>query len=323
MSMYPPKPTDSIQRRFAEQPTLEVPAILAYQDTLNRINRPEELPKKSPFQLTTTPMILHHKNSPSSIKTGTTHITSSAKNDDPIESSVEKNALNSSPVVAVRKKHKWRQKSLAIIVMLGFILSIYLIWHPASSPPSGNVITSTSNALSLPTTTQTTTDAAGTPTSDTDTIQVYVVGAVQKPGVYTLPANARVYQLIQAAGGPLENANLTALNMASRLSDGQEIYVTKIGEKPPTYTGGVPGPETNTGSTVTSNTTNSGNQSSDLVNINTASSDEMRQKLHVSSTTAQNIITYRQQHGSYKSIDELLVVISKAIYDRIKGSITV
>ena len=145
-------------------------------------------------------------------------------------------------------------------------------------------------------------------------MQVYVVGAVKHPGVYTLAAGARVYQLVQAAGGPLPNANLVALNLAAKLSDGQEVYVTVVGEIPPTYMGGVPGPGTGN-----SGTTNSGQ----LVNINTASVDEMRQSLHLSSTTAQNIVNYRSQHGSFTSIDQLLQVVSKSIYDRIKNQITV
>ena len=60
-----------------------------------------------------------------------------------------------------------------------------------------------------------------------------------------------------------------------------------------------------------------------LVNINTASADDMRLNLHVSSTTAQNIVNFRLQHGPYTSVDQLLQVVSKSIYDKIKGQVTV
>ena len=53
--------------------------------------------------------------------------------------------------------------------------------------------------------------------------------------MYILPTGARVYLLVQDAGGPLPNADLVALNLAAPLSDGEEVYVTRIGEKPPTY----------------------------------------------------------------------------------------
>jgi competence protein ComEA len=132
--------------------------------------------------------------------------------------------------------------------------------------------------------------------------------------VYTLPAGARVYALLQAAGGPLPKANLVALNLAAKLTDGEEVYVTLIGEQPPTYLGGVPG-----SGSGTPNSNSTGQQ----VNINTASADELRQNLHISSTTAQNIVNYRLQHGSYSSIDQLLQVVSKTIYNRIRDQVTI
>jgi competence protein ComEA len=76
--------------------------------------------------------------------------------------------------------------------------------------------------------------------------------------------------------------------------------------------GGVPGPGT------------SGSDSAgQLVNINTASMDEMRQNLHISAITAQSIVNYRQQNGPFTSIDQLQLVVSKTIYDKIKGLITI
>jgi competence protein ComEA len=114
------------------------------------------------------------------------------------------------------------------------------------------------------------------------------------------------------AGGPLPNANLVALNMAARLSDGQEVYVAAIGETPPTYTGGVTGPGTS-----------SPTASGQLVNINTATADEMHQILHISAKTAQKIIDYRTQHGNYTSVDQFSLLkkpsaklISKMEYAR-------
>lgn len=152
-------------------------------------------------------------------------------------------------------------------------------------------------------------------TSSSGSIHVYIVGAVKNPGVYTLAADARVYDLVQAAGGPQPKADLVALNLAATLTDGEEVYVTLVGEIPPTYMGGVPGPGSS--GTPTGNTS-----SGQLININTATVDEMRQSLHVSSTTAQNIVNYRVQHGPFTSLDQLLQVVSKSIYDKIKNQVT-
>ncbi len=197
---------------------------------------------------------------------------------------------------------------IAIIITLALAVALYFIWHTPASTTSlpgiaqQNFSGTSSNSSS----------STGSSTTTGGDIHVYVVGAVKHPGVYTLPSGARVYQLLQAAGGALPNANLVALNLAAQLSNGEEVYVLADGETPPAYVGGVPGPGA-------SGTATAGQ----LVNINTASADEMRQSLHISSTTAQNIVSYRLQHGPYTSIDQLQQVVSKSIYDKIKGLVTI
>lgn len=203
------------------------------------------------------------------------------------------------------KPHWQRWLTVGLLLSLG--LALFLIWQPG---------TTTSNA-SPPSKQQDISKSAdakeNTGNSSTGaTLQVYAVGAVKKPGIYTLATGSRVYHLLAAAGGPLPNANLVALNLAALLTDGQEVYVAKIGETLPSNVGGTPTAK----GTPTSNGT-------EIVNINTASEDEMRQILHVSSTTAKNIINYRTQHGPYTSVDQLLQVISDDIYKRIKDMVTV
>ncbi len=86
-----------------------------------------------------------------------------------------------------------------------------------------------------------------------------------------------------------------------------------IGETPPPNLGGVPGPATGPAGVGTGQ----------LININTASVDQMRLALHISSETAQEIVDYRTQHGNYTSVDQLSQVVSKAVYDKIKDQVTV
>jgi hypothetical protein len=120
------------------------------------------------------------------------------------------------PVTPAPKKKKiFRIVAVSLVVGLG--VAIYFIWH--TSPPS-TTTTSTSGVS------QQNFSTGGTSASTTDGIKVYVVGAVKNPGLYTLATGARVYDLLQAAGGPLPKANLVAMNMAAKLSDGQEVYVT-------------------------------------------------------------------------------------------------
>jgi competence protein ComEA len=93
----------------------------------------------------------------------------------------------------------------------------------------------------------------------------------------------------------------------------QMNYVAAIGETPPANLGGVPGPGTGA----------SGTDTGQLININTASVDQMRLALHISSKTAQEIVDYRTQHGKYTAVDQLAQVVSKAIYAKIKDQVTV
>ncbi len=195
--------------------------------------------------------------------------------------------ISDAPATAGKKQTYTRAGAAAITIVLA--IALYIIWRSPATPSSPSITQQTLSSIS-----------SNSPTDTSGMIQVY-----------TLPTDARVYQLLQAAGGPLPKANLVALNMAARLTDGQEVYVTVIGEVPPTYLGGVPG--------ANPNTANSGT----LVNINTASVEEMRQILHVSAATAQKIIDYRQQHGNYTSVDQLLQVVSRSIYDRIRKLVTV
>ena len=90
-----------------------------------------------------------------------------------------------------------------------------------------------------------------------------------------------------------------AINLAAKLSDGQEVYITQVGETPPTYTSGV----SSTTSSSTPGVGSGSNSNGQLVNINTASVDELSQSLHISKKSAQTIVDYRTQHGYFSSGD--------------------
>lgn len=204
---------------------------------------------------------------------------------------------------------------IAGTIVVGVIaLILYFVWQPAAPAPQAAVTTqytagaAMTSKLPTPAPTDTTGSTGGN-------IQVYIIGAVQHPGVYTLTSNARVYQLLQAAGGALSTANLAVINMAARLSDGQEIYLPHIGETP------IPAMSGATNSTAISTT--SSTDPTGLVNINSASTDQLRQSLHLSSKSAQDIVTYRLQHGTFSSVDALAQVLSKAVYNKIKDKVTI
>lgn len=141
---------------------------------------------------------------------------------------------------------------------------------------------------------------------------VYVAGAVVSPGVYRVPADARVADVLDAAGGPAPGADLVVLNLAATVTDGERIYVPRQGEQVP--------PE------VAASGPNAGpGQPSAPVNLNTATVDQLDDLPGVGPATAQAIVAWRRQHGRFKRVDDLLNVrgIGPAKLDALRGQVRV
>jgi competence protein ComEA len=158
----------------------------------------------------------------------------------------------------------------------------------------------------------------GAPTGAPE-IVVDVVGKVAKPGVLTLPTGSRVVDAIAAAGGAIAGTDLTALNLAGRLIDGEEIFV---GIPPPAgpaaqAAGGVVG-----GSDATSGGAASAPA---VVDINTATPTELETLPGVGAVTAQRIVDWRTQHGRFTSVVQLQQVsgIGPAKYAALSGRVKV
>jgi competence protein ComEA len=154
---------------------------------------------------------------------------------------------------------------------------------------------------------------AASPTPD---VVVYVCGAVRSPGVVRLPAGARVTDALESAGGPTAGAELAAVNLAAPVVDGQQILVPEKGQAAVAAA-----PAGGSASAGTAGVTAPGA----LVNINTASLEELDALDGVGPSTAQKIIDYRTEHGGFKTIDEIKEVpgIGDAKFAAMKDSITV
>lgn len=145
-------------------------------------------------------------------------------------------------------------------------------------------------------------DAAGSSKKSSSAAEVYVDvdGAVASPGVYRLKEGARVSQAIDAAGGLTAEADVTGLNRASKVADGQKIYVPKVGEQQAVTAGG----GADGGAVVTSGA----NDAAGLVNINTASVAELQTLSGIGPSMAQSIIDERTKNGPFASVDDLMRV---------------
>lgn len=143
-------------------------------------------------------------------------------------------------------------------------------------------------------------DESSAKSSSAAEVYVDVDGAVVRPGVYRLKDGARVSQAIDAAGGLTAEADVTGLNRASKVADGQKIYVPKVGEQQTVSAdGGADG-----GSVLASGA----NDVAGLVNINTASAAELQTLSGIGPSMAQSIIDERTKNGAFASVDDLMRV---------------
>ncbi len=151
-------------------------------------------------------------------------------------------------------------------------------------------------------------------------ILVHVAGAVEKPGVHKLWQGARVIDAVKAAG-PLPQASLDSLRLAAPVSDGQTIIVPDKSApnalNPPQAGTGIQG------ASVSLAGTQAGTGS--LININTASPEELDTLPGIGPALAQRIIQYRETHGPFQTVEDLKKVsgIGEKNFEKLKDKITV
>ena len=138
-------------------------------------------------------------------------------------------------------------------------------------------------------------------------LHVYVTGAIQRPDVYLLPEGSIIKDAVAAAGGATEEADLERINLALPVTDGQQVHVPRIGEdsspvQPP-----------------------SAQPAAARVNINTADAATLESLPGIGPSLAQRIIEYRQTHGPFERIEDVMDVsgIGTAIFDGIRDLVVV
>jgi len=141
-------------------------------------------------------------------------------------------------------------------------------------------------------------------------VTIDIAGEVINPGVYSLDAGARINDGLVVAGGLAAKADRDwvekNINRAEKLSDGQKIYIPKLGE--------------NVGKTLGVSAVSTGGQ----VNLNKASVAELDRLNGVGPALAQAIVDYREQNGGFKNIEELKLVpgIGEKLFAKIKTKVT-
>lgn len=144
-------------------------------------------------------------------------------------------------------------------------------------------------------------DSDGVQDSGRD-ICVYVCGAVEQEGVYSLPAGSRIYEAIEMAGGFREDAAKAEVNQAEVLQDEERVYVPTFAE-----------------------VLSEEEQADGKVNLNKATKEELMTLPGVGASRAESIIQYRNENGGFKSIEEIMLIsgIKEGLFEKIKDLIKV
>lgn len=145
-------------------------------------------------------------------------------------------------------------------------------------------------------------------------LYVHVLGAVARPGLYTLPAGSRVVDAVGVAGGMTADAEQAGVNLARPLTDGEQLVVPHVGD-PVQPAQGAAGPaDTSTGAVP-----------GGKVNLNTATEEQLESLPRVGPAMAAKILAWRTQNGRFTSIEDLMNVsgIGQKTFDGLKDLVTV
>ena len=195
---------------------------------------------------------------------------------------------------------------IALYVALGVVVCFLGVRYLRGQPDSVPADATAGSAEALPG--QATQPVAGdraatvrVDRADQGRVTVHVAGAVRRPGLYRLAAGSRIDDALRRAGGPRARADLTAVNLATKLEDGRQVIVPErgFGAAP---AGAASAPGSGPGSAAAGG---AGSAAAPPVNLNTATLEQLDTLDGVGPGIAQRIIDYREQHGGFRNVDEL------------------
>lgn len=191
-----------------------------------------------------------------------------------------------------------KNQKIFIIIFLLIIIAVlgYTIWNFTKDNSNETEI----DDLMINTNTENITNTLDTATTaPSEKIIIYIIGCVKTPGVYELDVDSRVSNAVDAAGGLLETADLTKINLAYKLEDGQKITIPSINDKTDensTYEDFI----TDSSENTISQTNSTSVQKSSIVNINSATQTELETLPGIGPSIASKIISYRNENGKFR-----------------------
>ncbi len=184
------------------------------------------------------------------------------------------------------------------------LIVVSILWKSQGGNSTGMVLTETGESTTQESDSILEEQAAEEEEEEPASIYVYVCGAVVREGVYEVATGTRLYQVIELAGGLLEDAAAESINQAILLEDGQQIIIYTREELEEQI---------------------QQEASSGLVNINLASVEQLCQLSGIGESRANDIVAYREAYGSFATNEDIMNVtgIKEGTYDQIKDYITV
>lgn len=154
--------------------------------------------------------------------------------------------------------------------------------------------------------------------NDTEEIVIHIAGEVKNPGIVRIKEGARIADVIEKAGGLTKEANITNINLAYIIEDGQKITIPSNQEETKENI-------SNESGGVSENISQTNTNTKTKININKADKEELQTLQGIGESTAQKIIEYRKQNGEFKQIEDLKNVpgIGDSKFEGIKDSIKV
>ncbi|WCG23307.1 helix-hairpin-helix domain-containing protein [Vagococcus lutrae] len=218
-----------------------------------------------------------------------------------------------------KKLQVWfEENKKRIIVITGGIVGVFIIIMMTWKTTKQNSLITETTMMS---------ETVITTDSEQDTLKsdsqekwfVDIKGAIKFPGMYPVETDMRIFDVIELAGGLSEEADRNQVNLAEHVRDQMVIYIPKVGENLaevmlPTET-----------STSHHDSDHAQAENETLVNLNTATAQELQTLSGIGEKKAEAIITYRETNGSFQTIDDLKKVkgIGEKTFDSLKESITI
>ena len=192
-----------------------------------------------------------------------------------------------------------KNQKIFLIIFLLIIVDVlgYTIWNFTKDNSNETEI----DDLMINTNTENITNTLDTQatTAPSEKIIIYIIGCVKTPGVYELDVDSRVSNAVDAAGGLSETADLTKINLAYKLEDGQKITIPSVNDKTDensTYEDFI----TDSSENTISQTNSTSLQKSSIVNINSATQTELETLPGIGPSIASKIISYRNENGKFR-----------------------